>query len=38
MRIKDVKDIVKKINEEVLSRIKRGMPNWYNNIDVSKYI
>ena len=38
IKVKDVKDVVKKINEEVFSRIKKGMPNWYSNIDVKKFV
>jgi hypothetical protein len=36
-KIKDIKEILKKINEEVVSRVKKNIPYWYKDIDISKY-
>jgi hypothetical protein len=36
-KIKDVKEIIKKINEEVGSKVKKNISNWYKDIDISKF-
>lgn len=33
-KVNDVRDVVKKINEEINTRIKKGISNYYSDIDI----
>jgi len=37
LRVPDVRNIIKKLKEEVNARVKKGIINWYNDIDISKF-
>ena len=38
LRVPDVRNIIRKVKEEVNVRVKKGVINWYHDIDIWKFL